>query len=259
MPTVLVVDLDMELGGLLKERLLEYEIDVVQTETGGEALVLARKIRPSVIVHELALPDISGFYILGKLRAFESTCHIPVVVLTHRDEPNLEERAIQGGAAFFVRKPYEAKTFITKLRDLAYRPMGEDDVRKIRAQIKLAGDVRQERLVTERLQLEIRTDHYLLRGLTSGINENGMGAHVNLLEKFAVDVPALAAGQICHVTFRSTKYPLMPCEGRILRLEESWDRRYRQFIAIKFMEEETRGMMDYDRSSLREWIREQMK
>ncbi|OGH56225.1 MAG: hypothetical protein A3G34_13375 [Candidatus Lindowbacteria bacterium RIFCSPLOWO2_12_FULL_62_27] len=256
MPKIMLVDQDRELFGLLTERLKEYRIEVIHAETGGDGFKRAVRDRPDVIIQELALPDISGFYLLEKIRTTESTGHIPVIVLTHRKDAKLEERVKQYGVSLFVRKPYPVRTFIARVKDLVAQPHARETAPRATA-IPTPSAV--YRLVTERLEVEVRTDHYLMRGLSSGINENGMGAHVNVLEKQTEDAPALEAGQPCTVYFRSIKYPLVPCQGQILRLEESWDRRYRQFVAIKFLDEESGGMPNADRQSLREWIEAQIK
>lgn len=252
----LLVDPDPELNGILTERLREHDIDVIAAAEGIEGFALAKRIKPHVIVHELALPDISGFFLLEKLRTTENTFAIPLIILTHRKGPDIEQRALNGGATHFIQKPYNVKTFIPLIRDLTGRAADKESIERA---WKLVTPSATYRLVTERLEVEIRTEHYLMRGLTSGINENGLGAHINVLEKMAAEVPALQVDQPCTVFFRSIKYPLMPCSGAVLRIEESWDRRYRQFVAVRFLDEDSGGMMSSDRISLREWIRDQMK
>ncbi len=256
LPKILVVDPDAELFGLLTERLRDFRIEVIHAETGVDGFKKARQETPDLIIQELALPDISGFYLLEKLRTTEETFLIPVMVLTHRKDADLEERAKQFGVKSFTRKPYPVNTFLSQIRELATKPVDKEQAKKIFAVPKSTAAYR---LVTERLEVEIRTDQYLLRGITSGINENGLGAHVNLLEQHVDEATPLAPSQPCTVYFRSMKYPLIPCQGTVLRLEESWDRRYRQFIAVKFLEEEAGGMPHSDRQSLREWIQAQMK
>lgn len=253
---ILLVDQDVELYGLLAERFREFRIEIIHAETGNEGFKLVKQERPDLVILELALPDVSGFYILEKIRTTEETFLIPVVVLTHRKDPELEERVKQNGGNLFVRKPYQVKTFFDQVVKLALNRIDAAQAKKVLAVPKPAAAYR---LVTERLEVEIRTDHYLLRGLTSGINENGMGAHANLLEQHVDDAPPLEPGQTCTVYFRSSKYPLVPCQGTVLRLEESWDKRYRQFVAVKFLEEEEGGMPKADRLYLREWIMAQMK
>lgn len=256
MPKTLLVDPDPELYGLLTERLRDFRIEVIHAETGLEGFKKAKQETPDLIIQELALPDISGFYLLEKLRTTEETFLIPVMVLTHRKDADLEERVRQVGVKSFTRKPYPVKSFLSQIRDLATKPVDIDQARKILAVPKSTAAYR---LVTERLEIEIRTDQYLLRGITSGINENGLGANMNLLELHVDDPAPLAPGQPCTVYFRSMKYPLIPCQGTVLRIEESWDRRYSQFVAVKFLEEEAGGMPNSDRQSLREWIQAQIK
>lgn len=116
----------------------------------------------------------------------------------------------------------------------------------------------QERLITVTIDVEITTRDYLLGGVTTGLNENGLGARINVMERLNAKAKDLQAGQACAVMFRSPIYLLLPCSGTILRIDDSRDPAYQKFIAIKFAEDEEGRMDDGDRQSVREWISHQI-
>ena len=62
------------------------------------------------IITDIQMPGMSGIELKQHLAA--SQCPVPVIMITARQEPGLEERAIASGAACFLRKPFEADALI---------------------------------------------------------------------------------------------------------------------------------------------------
>jgi signal transduction histidine kinase len=92
----LIVDDQEEDRYLIRELLAALgRFDVVEAPNGDEALRRARADRPSVIVLDLGLPDISGFQVLERLKADPATRDIPVIVRTSRSL-EAHERALLG-------------------------------------------------------------------------------------------------------------------------------------------------------------------
>ena len=82
---VLVVD-DEEISRyVLRQHLAGNERQVVEAESGAEALRRARDERPDVVCLDLGMPDLDGFEVLRRLKADPDTCGIPVVVVTARE------------------------------------------------------------------------------------------------------------------------------------------------------------------------------
>ncbi len=98
---------------------------IVRLSDGAQALnyflgtgKAARMADLSVIVLDLNLPDIDGFEILRRLKADESTHHIPVVVLTTTDHPADIDRCYALGCNVFMTKPVSHADFSDAIRKL---------------------------------------------------------------------------------------------------------------------------------------------
>lgn len=86
---ILVVDDEPEIVALVTYHLAKVGYRVATSASGQEALDLARRERPSLIVLDLMLPGLSGFDVLEQLRSDESTRDIAVLMLTaRREEPD---------------------------------------------------------------------------------------------------------------------------------------------------------------------------
>jgi two-component system response regulator len=106
----------------------ETKCEIVVTRDGVEALdyLFARgaytgrdqDFQPCLILLDLKLPKLSGFDVLERIRADETTQLMPVVLLT---SSSLEEDMIRGyksGANSFVRKPVQFDRFLEAMRSL---------------------------------------------------------------------------------------------------------------------------------------------
>ena len=72
---------------------------------GDSVLSLAQKLQPDVVVLDLALPGVDGYALAAGLRGHPLTARIPIVVLSAHAYPEDEQRALEAGAAAFLRKP----------------------------------------------------------------------------------------------------------------------------------------------------------
>ena len=100
MATILCVDDDQHLVGLIRYALERDGYRVLVAHTGREALRMIRAARFDLIILDVNIPDINGFKVLSALRTFSQ---VPVVLLTARA---LEEDIIAGfgqGADDYLR------------------------------------------------------------------------------------------------------------------------------------------------------------
>ena len=65
------------------------------------------------VVTDIHMPGMSGIELKQHLAA--SQCAVPVIMITARQEPGLEERALASGAACFLQKPFDAAALISCL------------------------------------------------------------------------------------------------------------------------------------------------
>ncbi len=114
--TVLIVE-DNELNMKLFHDLLEaHGYDILGTRNGIEALDLARRHRPDLILMDIQLPEVSGLEVTKWLKDDPELRSIPVVAVTAFAMKGDEERIRQGGCEAYLSKPISVAKFIDTVR-----------------------------------------------------------------------------------------------------------------------------------------------
>ena len=114
--TVLIVE-DNELNMKLFHDLLEaHGYKTVGTRNGNEALDLARRHRPDLILMDIQLPEVSGLDVTKWLKADPVLKAIPVIAVTAFAMKGDEERIRQGGCEAYLSKPISVAKFIETVR-----------------------------------------------------------------------------------------------------------------------------------------------
>ena len=99
-PVIAIVD-DEELVRKALARLLRSAcIDSRGFASGEDFLAAVAELNPDCVLLDLHMHGISGFEVLAQLQP-----HFPVVVITGHDSPEAQARALQAGAAAYLRKP----------------------------------------------------------------------------------------------------------------------------------------------------------
>jgi CheY-like chemotaxis protein len=101
--TVLVVEDDRELAGVLADALSEYGYRVECAHDGVVALARASEQRPAAIILDLLMPEMDGLAFLGTRRDNSALSDIPVIVLTGQRGMTHEARALD--ADVVLEKP----------------------------------------------------------------------------------------------------------------------------------------------------------
>lgn len=96
-----------------------HEFDYSKTGKDGLAMVSAKT--PDVIILDLLLPDMHGFDILTRLRRDSNFSHIPVIVITAKNELGDKLKAFELGADDYLIKPLQPEELVARMRILARR------------------------------------------------------------------------------------------------------------------------------------------
>ena len=114
--TVLIVE-DNELNMKLFHDLLDaHGYRTLQTRSGIDALGLARKHRPNLILMDIQLPEVSGLEVTKWLKDDEELRDIPVIAVTAFAMKGDEERIRQGGCEAYISKPISIVAFLETVR-----------------------------------------------------------------------------------------------------------------------------------------------
>jgi two-component system, cell cycle response regulator DivK len=114
--TVLIVE-DNELNMKLFNDLLEaHGYATLKTAHGNEAMELARRHRPDLILMDIQLPEVSGLEVTRWLKADPELKSIPVIAVTAFAMKGDEERIREGGCEAYLSKPISVAKFLATVR-----------------------------------------------------------------------------------------------------------------------------------------------
>lgn len=102
------------------ERVAPGRVDLHRATQGLEALELARKVRPDLLLLDLRMPEMSGHEVLGRLKSDEQLRSIPVAVLTSSDREDDMARSYGLGSNHFITKPSDPARLEADLRALLH-------------------------------------------------------------------------------------------------------------------------------------------
>src|SRR5258707_10468826 len=125
---ILVVDDAPANVKLLEARLSAEYFDVLTAANGAEALEICARAECDIILLDVMMPDIDGFYGCRRLKSNPATNFIPVVMITALDSPVDRVRGRKAGADDFLTKPVSDIVLIARGRSLT-RLMMTDELR----------------------------------------------------------------------------------------------------------------------------------
>lgn len=110
--TILIVE-DNELNmRLFNDVLQAVGYQTLQTGDGTEAVELAERHRPDLILMDMRLPGISGMEATHLIKERPELSHIPIVAVTASALKGDEERILAGGCDGFIAKPISIPSFL---------------------------------------------------------------------------------------------------------------------------------------------------
>lgn len=98
------------LGEILREK---YALSMAKS--GEQALSMAERIHPDLVLLDIKMPGMDGYETLEKLKSIPSCKDIPVIFLTADKENESEIKGFKLGASDFIRKPYEPEVMLSRI------------------------------------------------------------------------------------------------------------------------------------------------
>lgn len=131
---VLVVDDEPDIVALVAYHLAKAGYAVSTAATGTQALAIARRDKPALVILDLMLPGLSGFEVIKELRSDPTTAAVAVLMLTAKRDEGDRIRGLTLGADDYLTKPFSPQELVLRVGAILRRvKAGHDD----------AGDVRQ--------------------------------------------------------------------------------------------------------------------
>jgi two-component system KDP operon response regulator KdpE len=126
--TVLVIDDEPQIVRALRINLRVRQYEVHAAGTAGEALELAAKHPPDLVILDLGLPDMDGVEVIHGLRGWTEA---PIIVLSGRTDSTDKVEALDAGADDYVTKPFGMDELLARMRAVGRRVTAEGDVPRI--------------------------------------------------------------------------------------------------------------------------------
>lgn len=150
-PALLVVD-DNEMNrDMLTRRLTRegYRVDVA--ENGRSALEKVALDKYDLVLLDIMMPEVDGYYVLAQMKASPALRHIPVIMITALEEMDSVVRCIEMGAEDYVLKPFNPTLLKARVGACLEKKRLHDQEDNYRAKIE-----QQNALLENRVQQQVR-------------------------------------------------------------------------------------------------------
>lgn len=114
--TVLLVDDNPHLREISSAMLRHHGYRPIAAADGLEAIHIARRVRPDVIVMDIDMPRMDGLEATRTIRRDPLLGSVPVVVLTAHREAAYLQRAVQAGCTSYLMKPFNPRELVIEIR-----------------------------------------------------------------------------------------------------------------------------------------------
>ncbi|HZD86906.1 MAG TPA: response regulator transcription factor [Gaiellaceae bacterium] len=116
--TVLVVEDERKIRDLVRGYLEREGLGVLTTESGAEAIALARASTPDLLVLDLRLPDVPGEEVAREIRSFSE---VPILMLTAKSAEEDRIHGLELGADDYLTKPFSPRELVLRAKSILRR------------------------------------------------------------------------------------------------------------------------------------------
>jgi two-component system, sensor histidine kinase and response regulator len=142
--TVLAVDDEPANLELISRRLQSLGCAVLRATNGEQALAIADRDRPDLVLLDVMMPGIDGWETCRRLKANDHTAAIPVIFVTAADQTEDVVRGFEAGGVDYIAKPVEALELAARVRSTLYTKRLQDELRASNQELRKVERSRQE-------------------------------------------------------------------------------------------------------------------
>ena len=133
MKKVLIVDDDPEMRSLYRLVLRHEGLDVIEAESGAEALSLIQTEDLALVLLDIMMPEMDGYEVCRRLRADPQTARLPVLMFSAKGTTAARRNGILVGADDFMTKSVGPRALVARIRSLLSDSLGSNDVTPLSA------------------------------------------------------------------------------------------------------------------------------
>jgi CheY-like chemotaxis protein len=112
---ILVVD-DNPINREIIQEVLSDEYDIIMAAEGAEAIALANRHQPRIVLLDVMMPDLDGYEICRTLRAMNGMSDATIIMVTAKAMPSERALGFDAGADGYVTKPFDDAELVAAIR-----------------------------------------------------------------------------------------------------------------------------------------------
>ena len=116
MSTVLVVDDSKTEIFQFREMLEKLGYEVITAENGRDGVAMAKQEQPDVVLMDIVMPDMNGFQATRQITRAAETKHIPVIIVSSKDQETDKVWSERQGAKAYLTKPVNLQELSTVMQ-----------------------------------------------------------------------------------------------------------------------------------------------
>ena len=118
--TILIAEDHLDSRDALRALLEAFGYNVLEAANGRQAVEIALRHDPDLILMDIMMPELDGFEATRQLRRHQATHATPIIAVTAME--GAHQLAIQAGANDYVRKPVDIRRLVAKVHDWLHTP-----------------------------------------------------------------------------------------------------------------------------------------
>jgi len=128
---MLIIEDEKDIVKMLDYNLKKEGFKTLSAYNGEDGLDMASKENPDLILLDLMLPEIDGFDVCKALKSDPKTSHIPIIILTAKDQETDKIVGLELGADDYVTKPFSPRELIARIKAVLRRAKEKDKLPEV--------------------------------------------------------------------------------------------------------------------------------
>jgi len=125
---ILLVDDEPDIIEFLGYNLTKEGYDVTTTTSGKEAIEIANKVKPDLIILDVMMPEMDGIETCHEIRNIEGLKNTLIAFLSARGEDYSQVAGFDAGADDYITKPIKPRLLVSRVKAILRRKAGAEDV-----------------------------------------------------------------------------------------------------------------------------------
>ena len=115
--TILIVEDNSDLRKFIAD-MFKDKYEIIEAQNGEDGYKLSQEYVPDIIISDIMMPKLSGIQLVDKLKKSVTTSHIPVVLLTAKDDIGTRLQSFDKGADDYISKPFDSTILLSRIENL---------------------------------------------------------------------------------------------------------------------------------------------